>query len=71
MKSLSSKYAVEISEEASKRGRWTTSLLFKALETMAEKLGEDVRRYWNTAWTVQTIAAKFRHITILDNSRLG
>jgi len=52
LKCLSAKYAVETSDEASKRGRWTTPLLFKAAETIAEKLGGNVRRYWNTAWTL-------------------
>jgi hypothetical protein len=52
LKFLSTRYAVDISEEASRRGRWTTNLLFKAVETMAEKLGEDLRRCWNTAWTL-------------------
>lgn len=52
LKYLSNKYAAEVSQEASKGGRWTTALLFKAAETIADKLGENVRRSWNTAWTL-------------------
>jgi len=52
LKSLSARYASEISDEATKRERWTTNLLFKAAETIAKQLGEDVRRYWNAAWTL-------------------
>jgi len=52
LKSLSAKYAVDISEEASKRGRWNTNMLFMAVEAIAGKLGGNVRRCWNTAWTL-------------------
>jgi hypothetical protein len=48
IKALSQTCTRDIYEEAIKKGRWTTDLLFKA----AEEMGREIRRYWDSAWTL-------------------
>ena len=53
VKSLSQRYANGVWEEVVEEGRWTSPLLFKAVTQIARTLkNEQVRRYWNTAWTL-------------------
>ncbi len=52
VKALSKVYAFDVYKEVEEEGKWTVTLLFKSVERMAVKLGDEVRRYWNTAWTL-------------------
>lgn len=40
--------AKDVYAEAERRGRWNTTLLFKA----ARVLGKEIRHYWDSAWTL-------------------
>jgi len=40
--------AKDVYAEAERRGRWNTTLLFKA----ARILGREIRHYWDSAWTL-------------------
>ena len=50
IKKLAEKYAPEYSSEANKKGRWTTTLLEKTVNTLTGKLGEVVHRAWSDGW---------------------
>jgi len=52
IKVLSKTYAPDLHEEAVAKGRWTTTLLFKAVEKMNQKLDKKVKNSWDTAWTL-------------------
>jgi len=53
VKSLSQRYADGVWKEVVAEGRWTSPLLFKAVTQIARTLkNEQIRRYWNTAWTL-------------------
>jgi hypothetical protein len=52
IKSLAQSYADGIWKEVKEKGRWTSPLLFKAVRQIAEKLGGELRNYWDTAWTL-------------------
>jgi len=52
VKVLSERFKREEYKEAKRIGRWTTTLLFRAVERIAEAMGRDVEHYWNTAWTL-------------------
>jgi len=41
-------HAKDVYAEAERRGRWNTTLLFKA----ARILGKEIRHYWDSAWTL-------------------
>jgi len=53
VKNLSRAYADGVWKEVAEEGRWTSPLLFKAVIQIARSLkNEQVKRYWNTAWTL-------------------
>ena len=53
VKSLSQTYGNGVWDEVQEKGRWTSPLLFKAVVQIARILkNEDIRHYWNTAWTL-------------------
>jgi len=54
VKSLSQAYANGVWKKVQEEGRWTSPLLFRAVTEIARNLkNEEIRRYWNAAWTVQ------------------
>lgn len=53
VKSLAQAYADGVWKEVAEKGRWTSPLLFRAVIEIARNLkNEEIRRYWNTAWTL-------------------
>ena len=52
VKTLAGGFGLPEYEEAERRRRWTTTLLFRAVERIADIMGRDVEHYWNTAWTL-------------------
>jgi len=50
VKLLAEAHVPDISREAKRRGRWTVSLLDKAVRNLEIELGEDVGRGWAEAW---------------------
>jgi len=53
IKALSKAHADGVWKEATEKGRWTSPLLFKAVVDLARSLqNEEIRRYWNAAWTL-------------------
>lgn len=50
VKILAKTHAPDIYGEAESRGRWTLSLLDKAVRNLERKLDEDVGRGWAEAW---------------------
>ncbi|MDH5364166.1 MAG: PaREP1 family protein [Dehalococcoidia bacterium] len=53
VKALSQVYANGVWKEVAEKGRWTSPLLFRAVTEIAKNLkNEEIRRYWNTAWTL-------------------
>ena len=53
VKKLAQVYADGVWKEAEEKGRWTSSLLFKAVVEIAKKLNqEEIRHYWAVAWTL-------------------
>ncbi|MDJ0269470.1 MAG: PaREP1 family protein [Aigarchaeota archaeon] len=38
--------------KARQRGRWTVTELEKAVREISKTLGEDFRRWWDTAWAL-------------------
>jgi hypothetical protein len=52
VKVLSGRFKLEEYEEAKRIGRWTTTVLFRAVERIAEVMGRDIEHYWNTTWTL-------------------
>ncbi|HJH27624.1 MAG TPA: hypothetical protein C5S37_12880 [Methanophagales archaeon] len=52
VKILAKTHAPDIYGEAESRGRWTASLLDKAVRSLERKLGEDVGRGWDAAWVL-------------------
>lgn len=52
VKVISETFAPELREEAMRKGRWTTTLLFKAVERAADRVGEEIIHHWDTAWTL-------------------
>ena len=53
VKALSQVYANGVWKEVAEKGRWTSLLLFRAVIEIARNLkNEEIRRYWNTAWTL-------------------
>jgi uncharacterized protein YuzE len=53
VKALAAALELPEAREAAERGRWSSQLLFDAASELAEKLGDDVRRWWNTAWVLR------------------
>ena len=50
-------------QEAREKGRWTTTLLFNAVESLYKRLGDpEVRNGWNAAW--------FLHVEGFHETRL-
>jgi len=43
-------HAKDVYAEAERRGRWNTTLLFKAARISL--LGKEIRHYWDSAWTL-------------------
>ena len=52
VKILAKTHAPDIYREAESRGRWTVSLLGKAVRSLERKLDEDVGRGWDAAWVL-------------------
>lgn len=53
VKTLSQVYANGVWKEVAEKGRWTSPLLFRAVIEIARNLkNEEIRHYWNTAWTL-------------------
>ena len=53
VKSLAQAYGDGVWKEVAEEGRWTSPLLFKGVIQIARSLkNEQVKRYWNTAWTL-------------------
>jgi hypothetical protein len=52
VKVLAGKFELPEYEDAVRIGRWTTPLLFHAVERMVERLGREIRHYWDSAWTL-------------------
>jgi len=53
VKTLSQVYANGVWKEIAEKGRWTSPLLFRAVIEIARNLkNEEIRHYWNTAWTL-------------------
>ncbi|PIU56024.1 MAG: hypothetical protein COS88_03400 [Chloroflexi bacterium CG07_land_8_20_14_0_80_51_10] len=53
VKALAQAHANGVWKEVEEKGRWTSPLLFKAITSIAKDLkDEEIRRYWNTAWTL-------------------
>jgi hypothetical protein len=52
VKILAKTHIPDIYGEAESRGRWTVSLLDKAVRSLERKLGEDVGRGWDAAWVL-------------------
>ena len=50
VKALAKVFNLPQVDEAEKIGVWTAELLFKAVNTLAKKFGEDIRSWWHTAW---------------------
>ena len=58
--------------EAAERGRWLSQLLFDAASGLAEKLGDDVRRWWNTAWVLRAESyreARLKSDAVRENAK--
>jgi hypothetical protein len=63
--------------KAIEKGKWTTELLFDAVDDISAKLGEDIRRLWHTAWFLHVegfhearlrrehVAVRYRDIEVL------
>ena len=41
-----------LAETAASASRWKAERLFEAVSRLAGKLGDDVRKWWNTAWVL-------------------
>jgi len=52
VKALAERHVEDVYKEASEKGRWTVALLERAVEGIADRFGEDFRRWWDTAWTL-------------------
>jgi len=53
VKSLAQAHGDGVWKEVAEEGRWTSPLLFKGVMQIARSLrNEQVRRYWNTVWTL-------------------
>ena len=53
VKNLARAHANGVWKEVAEEGRWTSPLLFKGVIQIARSLkNEQVKRYWNTAWTL-------------------
>jgi len=55
-------------DEAEKIGRWTAELLFKVVNALAKKFGEDIRSWWHTAWVLHVEGF---HEARLDSDYVG
>ena len=51
LKLLSAKFRLPEYEDAKKRGRWTTSLLFSAVRKLSEEVNPDIVNRWDHAWS--------------------
>ena len=43
-------HAKDVYAEAERRGRWSTTLLFKAARVLG--MGKEIRHYWDSTWTL-------------------
>ena len=48
--------------EAGQKGRWTTTLLFRAVRSLSQRLDPDIRNSWDAAW--------FLHVEGFHETRL-
>ena len=72
IKELSKHYAPITSSKASKKDRWTESLLREAVHEMENFLGKEVRHYWDTAWFLHVMGFHEERLKINDvKQRLG
>jgi len=55
-------------DEAEKIGRWTAELLFKAVNALTKRFGEDIRNWWHTAWILHVEGF---HEARLDSDYVG
>ena len=63
LKLLSAKFRLPEYEDAKKRGRWTTSLLFSAVRMLSEEVNPDIVNRWDHAW--------FLHVEGFHEARLN
>jgi len=63
LKALAYKLDLEAARTAEDKGKWTTSLLFDAAAAIAEKFGESILHWWDSAWVL--------HIEGFHEARLG
>jgi len=63
VKAAAYKLDLEAAKTAEDKGRWTTGLLFDAATSVAEKFGEDILHWWDSAWVL--------HIEGFHEARLG
>lgn len=68
IKLLADSYASELSKEARKKGRWTTTLLEKTVNVLTQKFGEIVHRAWSDAWDLHV---KGFHEHLLDKESVN
>jgi hypothetical protein len=50
VKALAKAFNLPQVDEAEKIGRWTAELLFRAVNALAKKLGDEIYIGWHTAW---------------------
>ncbi len=62
VKALAAVRGLSEHEEASKRGRWTATLLFNAVERLSETVEPKIRDWWDHAW--------FLHVEGFHEARL-
>ena len=53
VKAAAYKLDLEVARTAEDKGKWTTGLLFDAATAIAEKLGEDILHWWDSAWVLR------------------
>lgn len=66
VKALAEKYGIEAYADAEQKGRWTVSLLEKAVRELSEKFGDDIRRWWDTAYRLHVNGFHETKLTIDD-----
>lgn len=50
IKFLAQKFELKEYYETKENNKWNARLLFDAVYKLSDKISEDVRRYWETAW---------------------
>lgn len=50
VKALAVALGLSEAQKAEEAGRWTAALLFEAVDSTSERLGEEFRLWWKAAW---------------------